>query len=112
MTRRITTAKEAASNPADERIRLAKAYENVFTGQGSREDADMVMADMLAVTGYFRPPSFAAWMQKTKTPQGFELHCALQAARGEVMRHIMDFLAISDDEMVALEKAARRQSGQ
>jgi len=32
-------------------------------------------------TGYYRRPSYAAWMAKTKTPEGFELHSALSNAR-------------------------------
>lgn len=107
--RKIATAKAVSGTPAAANLRVVKAYQRVFgeAGAPDRDDKDIVMSDLLATTGYFRPPNYAEWMARTKTPQGFELHCALHAARAETMRHIIGFLNLSDDQMIALEKAAR-----
>lgn len=106
-TRKPTTARGSTTTEEGARNLRAQAYKRLFSGNGSRDDADIVLTDLLASTGYFRPPNYADWMARTKTPNGFELHCALQAARAEPMRHIMDFLALTDEQMIALEKAAR-----
>jgi hypothetical protein len=89
--------------PAKAADALAKAYLRVFTG----EDGEMVLADLAAVTGYYKRPSYGEWMLKTKTPQGFELHSALSNARAEVLQHIMGFLTMDEDRLIALERAAR-----
>lgn len=109
--RSVTGAKAAAGGPAQAKALLTAAYTRLFSGQGSQADADMVMSDLLNVTGFFRPPNYAEWMAKTKTPQGFELHCALQAARAEPMRHIMNFLSLPDEQVIEMERAARVEAG-
>lgn len=93
----------AVGGPAKAQDALTKAYLRIFSG----EDGEMVLADLAAVTGYYRRPSYGEWMARTKTPQGFELHSALSNARAEVLQHIMGFLTIDDDALIALEKAAR-----
>jgi len=93
--------------PSAADLALAKAYVRVFSG----EDGEMVLTDLAASAGYFRRPSYGEWIAKTKTPQGFELHSALSNARAEVVQHIMDFLTMSEDRLVELEKAARLESG-
>lgn len=108
MTRKIVTARDGATTVAEAELKRVKAYQRVFTGQGSREDADIVMSDMAALTGFFRPPSYADWMAKTKTPLGFELHCALHAARQEPLRRILDCVDMTDAQILELEKAARK----
>lgn len=105
--RRIATAKDGKKTAPQANLRKAKAFQAVFGGNGNREDADIVMSELVATTGFFRPPNYADWMQKTGTPLGFELQCALQAARAEPIRTILNYLNMSDDQMVALEKAAR-----
>lgn len=92
--------------PAKAQDALTKAYLRVFTGQ----DGEMVLADLANITGYYRRPSYGEWMAKTKTPQGFELHSALSNARAEVVQHIMKFLTLTEDDLVALEKAARLEA--
>jgi hypothetical protein len=96
----------AVGGPAKAQDALTKAYLRVFSG----EDGEMVLADLAAAVGYYRRPSYAEWMAKTKTPAGFELHSALSNARAEVLQHIMGFLTLTDDQLVALEKAARLES--
>lgn len=94
-----------AGGPNKAQDALTKAYLRVFSGQ----DGEMVLADLAATTGYYRRPSYGEWMARTKTPQGFELHSALSNARAEVVQHIMTFLTLDEDTLVALEKAARAE---
>lgn len=109
--RKRTTARGATETDKQAQLRRTQAYQRVFgEGAPTRDDKDIVLSDLLKATGFFRPPSYAEWMAKTKTPQGFELHCALQAARAEPMRHIMGFLNLSDDDMLALERAVREEA--
>lgn len=111
MTRTPVTARKMAATETQANLRRVKAYQRVFGADGAadRDDKEIVITDLLAVTGFFRPPNYAEWMVKTKTPQGFELHCALHAARAETMRHVLNFLNITDDQMIALEKAVREE---
>lgn len=106
MTRRPFAHSKQQGGEAKAADALAKAYLRVFSGQ----DGEMVLADLAATVGYFRRPSYGEWIAKTKTPQGFELHSALSNARAEVVQHIMDFLTMSEDQLVELEKAARLES--
>ncbi|MER9328175.1 hypothetical protein [Mesorhizobium sp. M0488] len=94
-----------AGGPAKARQALTKAYLRVFSG----EDGEMVLADLAATTGYYRRPSYGEWMARTRTPAGFELHSALSNARAEVVQHIMGFLTLDEERLVALEKAARAE---
>ncbi len=89
---------------------LTNAYINVFSGRGTEEEAQMVLADLAKVTGYYRRPRYGDWIESTKTPHGFELHSALSNARAEVVQHIMDFLTMTDDQLIALERAARLEA--
>ncbi|MER9459678.1 hypothetical protein NKI80_07210 [Mesorhizobium sp. M0387] len=89
--------------PANADDALTKAYLRVFSGA----DGEMVLTDLADMTGYYRRPSYAEWMKNTKTPHGFELHSALSNARAEVLQHVMKFLTLDDDQLIALERAAR-----
>lgn len=89
---------------------LANSYQRLFAGNGSGDDARLVLNDLVTRTGFFRPPSYSEWIAKTKTPHGFELHCALHAARQEPVRAILDYLDLSFDQMVALERAAKLEA--
>ncbi|ANT51215.1 hypothetical protein [Mesorhizobium amorphae] len=105
MSRKRFAHSTQTGGPARARDALAKAYLRVFSG----EDGEMVLADLAAVTGYYRRPSYGEWMARTKTPNGFELHSALSNARAEVVQHIMRFLTLDEAQLVALEKAARME---
>jgi hypothetical protein len=107
-TGRSVAHSKQEGGPVVARAALAKAYERVFSGK----DGEMVLSDLAAITGYYRRPNYAEWMIKTKGPHGFELHSALCNARAEVMQHVMDLLLMDDDRKVALERAARAESGQ
>jgi hypothetical protein len=100
----------AAGGPAKAKQRLTDAYRRLFDGNGSREDAEVVLSDLAHVTGYYRRPSYGEWLAKTKTPHGFELHSALSNARAEVLQHVMGFLTMDDEALIRLERAARLEA--
>lgn len=103
MTGKPFAHSKQTGGPAKAADALAKAYLRVFSGA----DGEMVLADLAATVGYYRRPSYSEWMARTKTPAGFELHSALSNARAEVLQHIMGFLTLDEDRLVALERAAR-----
>lgn len=109
MSKRFTRAGEFGG-PAKADLTLIEAYKRLFDGHGNKQDAEMVMADLASATGYYRRPSLAEWMTRTRSPEGYELHCALCNARAEVLQHIMDKLQMDDDTLVSLEQAARLES--
>lgn len=106
MTEKTFAHSKQAGGPVKSREALTKAYLRMFATQ----DGQMILADLANVTGYYRRPSYGEWMAKTKTPQGFELHSALSNARAEVVQHIMNFLTMTEDQLVALERAARAEA--
>lgn len=106
MTEKTFAHSKQAGGAAKSREALTKAYLRMFATQ----DGQMILADLAHTTGYYRRPSYGEWMAKTKTPHGFELHSALSNARAEVVQHIMNFLTLTEDQLVALEKAARAES--
>lgn len=110
MSRRRFAHSKQAGGPHKAELALTQAYRRVFSGHGTPEDAEIVLADLAAMTGYYRRPTYADWLARTKTPNGFELHCALSNARAEVLQHVMGFLTIEDDQLIALERAARLES--
>jgi hypothetical protein len=88
-------------------LRRVEAFRRLFNGNGSTEDAEIVLTHLAHVTGYFRRPSYAEWIARTKSPHGFELHSALSNARAEVLQLIMDDLQMSDEALVELQRSAR-----
>ena len=105
MTGKTFAHSKQAGGTAKAADALAKAYLRTFTGQ----DAEMVLADLAARVGYYNRPSYAEWMDRTKSPHGFELHSALSNARAEVFQYIMGFLTMDEDRLIELEKAARQE---
>jgi hypothetical protein len=96
-----------AGGPSAAELRRVEAFRRLFAGNGSTEDAEIVLTHLAHVTGYFRRPSYAEWIARTKSPHGFELHSALSNARAEVLQVIMDDLQMSDEALVELERSAR-----
>lgn len=90
-------------------FRLATAWKNLQHGNGTVEDFELILTDLVNTTGYYRRPNYTEWLAKTRTPDGFELHSALCNARAEVVQHIMRHLTLDDDAMTALERAARNE---
>ncbi|MER8455850.1 hypothetical protein [Mesorhizobium sp. M0643] len=99
-----------AGGPANADLALTTAYQRLFGGNGSKQDAEMVLSNLADVTGYYRRPRYGDWIASTKTPHGFELHSALSNARAEVLQVIMDRLLMDEDQLIALEKAARLEA--
>nr|WP_292770277.1 hypothetical protein [Mesorhizobium sp.] len=96
-------AKGLAAAEAD----LALAVRRLFQGNGSKADADMLLVHLTDKAGFFRRPNYAEWIASTRSPAGYELHCALCTARAEVVQTILDFLALDDEKMIELQKAAQ-----
>lgn len=99
-----------AGGPSKASLALTKAYQHLFDGNGSKEDAEMVLSHLADVTGYYRRPSYGEWMARTKSPHGFELHSALSNARAEVMQVVLDHVLMDDERLIALERAARLEA--
>lgn len=72
----------------------------VFSGNGTTEDAQTVLADLASFTGFYRVngPGFSA--------EDRAFSDGMRAAYGR----IFGFLRLSGDELAALEKAARREA--
>jgi len=108
MTRKKPFARAGdAGGPSAAELRRVEAFRRLFAGNGSSEDAEVVLSHLAHVTGYFRRPSYAEWLARTKSPHGFELHSALSNARAEVLQVIMDDLQMTDERLVELERSAR-----
>jgi hypothetical protein len=55
MTASIAAIFKSVRKPVAQ-AKLVAAYQNLFTGKGSREDADIVLVDLAVATGYFNTP--------------------------------------------------------
>jgi hypothetical protein len=108
----MTFQRQPKRKPVGKHLALTEAWKRLRNGKGTREDFELVLTDLLDHTGYYRRPSYAEWMLKTKTPDGFELHSALSNARAEVLERIMSFLLMDDEELISLERAARAEAQQ
>jgi hypothetical protein len=97
----------AHGGPTKAALVLAQSYQRLFSGNGTQEDAEVVMTDLADTFGYYRRPTYREWLAKRNSADGFELHSALCNARAEVIQHILDLVMLSDTRMVELEKAAR-----
>jgi hypothetical protein len=97
----------AAGGPAKADLARAQAYQRLFAGNGSKEDAEVVLTDLADFFGYYRRPTYRQWLSERHSPDGFELHSALCNARSEVIQRVLDLVNLSTDQLVALERAAR-----
>lgn len=95
-----------AKGMASADLALVEAVRRVFEGNGTKADADMLLVHLVEKAGYYRRPSYAEWIASTKSAAGYELHCALCSARAEVVQTILDFLALDDDKLIDLQRAA------
>jgi len=96
-----------AGKPAAVDLILAKAYQRVFGGNGTRDDAEMVLTDLTTSFDYYTRPRYVDWLMRRQSPDGFELHSALCNARCEVVQHVLDRVRLSEEDMLRLETAAR-----
>ncbi len=80
------------------RLNLSNAYRRLFSGHGSKADAEIVLSDLANVTGFYRvtePGAGTLDYQEGK-----------RAVYGRVFR----FLRMSADERAGLEEAARAEA--
>lgn len=82
------------------RLFLARSYRRLFSGRGSRSDAETVLADLANHSGFYR----------VTEPGGAE--GALDFAEGKraVYGRVFRFLRMSAEEAAALEEAARAEA--
>jgi hypothetical protein len=80
--------------------KLSNAYEALFTGHGSKEDAEIVLADIANWTGFYRVngPGLSAEDRAFFDGQ--------RAVYGRIFR----FLRMTEDERRQLEEAARAEA--
>lgn len=80
--------------------RLEEAYNAVFTGHGSKEDAEIVLSDLANFTGFYRVNGIGVSGEDRAFADGMRL------AYGRIFR----FLNLTDAERRALEFAAREEA--
>jgi hypothetical protein len=103
-------AKATTKGPTGAELARVHAYQRLFNGNGSKEDAEVVMTDLATYFGYYRRPTYKQWLRDRQAPAGFELHSALCNARAEVVQRIFDYVLLDDGSLVELEKAARLEA--
>ena len=87
---------EQRDDPAAQQSRVASAYGALFSGNGTKDDADLVLVDLALFTRYYDTAELSS------APA--ELAAASQ--RRAVMQRIMDGLAIAGREPQGLLSAA------
>lgn len=94
-----TLARQKAAQPAQSEQALCTAYRDVFGVK--KESVQLVMADLAAFTGFYQV-----------VPQGTPNE-ALQYQEGSraAFARIYHFLSLTDEQLMALEQAARSESG-
>lgn len=82
------------------KLRLADAYRSVFSGRGSKEDAEIVLADLAQFSGFYT-------VTTPNTPAD-----AVRFAEGQrsVMARVLRFTRLSGVETRELEEAARLET--
>lgn len=85
---------------AGARIDLAMAYQRLFAGRGSKEDAEIVLADLGAWSGFYQVYGPGVSADDRAHRDG------MRAVYGRIFR----FLRMTDDEVRALETAARAEA--
>ena len=73
---------------------LIDAWQRVESGRSTPEDGQAVVSHLARITGFYDVPSFDAWIEQHKSPAGFDLHCARQAAKREVFAAVLSALSI------------------
>lgn len=81
----------------DARDRLEGAYKATFTGRGSKEDAEIVLSDLLAFSGLFDVSDDLAALP-------------MREGRRQMAYRILRFLDLSHVEKRAMAEAAARES--
>lgn len=91
-----------AGKRMEKELRLAQAYRAVFCGSPTRDDQQIVLADMLANSGFCKVTGFKETSRTIWYVEG------MRAMYASVWRH----LSLSDADIRELENAARVESAQ
>lgn len=89
-----------------------QAYQRLFSGNGTKEDAEIVLAHLAHVTGYYQRPTYSDWLAQGRSPETFTLHSAFSNTKAEVVQIILNHVMMDDERLVALERAARLEAQQ
>lgn len=81
-------------------MRLTEAYKRLFQGSPSREDQEIVLADLKAKTGFVQVTPPSASNEELRYNEG------RRSAFGEIFSH----LSLNPSDLEALENAARREA--
>lgn len=79
---------------------LAQAYRDVFRGNATQNQAQMVLADLADYSGYYKVSPAVESLGEL----------AAEAGKRSVFARIAGFLHMSDSEIRALQEAARQES--
>ena len=90
----------ALSRTARAQQRLREAYEHLFTGQGSPEEAEMVLSDLARHSGYYNTASPDVSTE--------ELWC--REGKRELFGRILQFLNLPDEARDQLNAAVMREN--
>ena len=82
------------------------AIQRLAKGQGGSEDFETMLVGLADEVGYYDLPTLGDWMKTHKTAAGYELACAIRVARCQVVEIILKSANLSDEKLVALERAA------
>jgi hypothetical protein len=81
-------------------LRKAQAYKAVFQGSPTREDQEIVLADLACASGWLRITPDAA----------SDARLRMQEGKRALYAHIWSFLSLNGEDVMALENAARREA--
>jgi hypothetical protein len=82
------------------RLELTASYRRLFSGQGGKGDAEAVLADLANYSGFYRVNEVGVSGEARAFTDGG------RAVYGRIFR----FLRLTDDELRALEEAARQEA--
>ena len=80
--------------------RRVTAYRNVFTGSPSPEDQSIVLADLASQSGFYRVSSAELSADALRQQEGMR----------QLYSVIFGYLTLAQDDVIALENAARLES--
>ena len=89
---------EALGDPDLLEARVAQAYILLFEGRGSREDADIVLADLAIQSGYF----------DTVDPEASDRALRQREGKRELMQRVMEAVNRPFDELRQLHAAVQK----
>jgi hypothetical protein len=80
--------------------KLGSAYRNIFSGKGTADDAQMVLADLANHSGFYRVSG------PDVDPNARAFADGMRAAYGRIFR----YLSLTDQELQDLQEAARAEA--